>query len=102
MIVWIAEQDGDSGCFNVVVVTQKDAINQIKTVQDHIDWKKLYKVHIDFDSIFDLFVQVTGEGRGRCANSYTILSEYNIVSTRHSQPSGCSRYKYELKHVKSD
>lgn len=72
--LWIAKQDSDSACYNLLSKTRKGLLAQIKQ-QSHVTYHTIERVQITYKDAFDLFEWVTGEGGGR-DGAYTTLSEH--------------------------
>lgn len=64
LTVWIATQEGDSQCYNIVARTKKEALEQMRH-RGFFDFAAPRKVVIEYKDAFELFTMVTGEGGGR-------------------------------------
>jgi len=64
LTVWIAEQESDSPCYNIVARTRKDALAQIEK-HSFRDYSAPKKVVIEYKDAFELFDLLTSEGGGR-------------------------------------
>jgi hypothetical protein len=64
LTVWIAPQDQDRTCYNIVARTKQDALAQIAANQS-TRYEAPKKVVIEYRDAFDLFERVTGAGGGR-------------------------------------
>ena len=65
LTVWIAEQNHDSQCYNVVARTKKECLEKIATQYKPQDFDAPQKVVIEFKDSFDLFEYITSEAGGR-------------------------------------
>ena len=70
LVVWIAVQEGDSACYNLVAKTKKACLELIAANdRDNPSGESYYeapkKREIVYKDAFDLFYQVTDEGGGR-------------------------------------
>lgn len=64
LTVWIAEQNSDSQCYNIVAKTRKSALEQIAE-RDWVRFAQPKKVVIEYKDAFDLFEYLTSEAGGR-------------------------------------
>lgn len=65
LTVWIARQNDDSDCYNIVAKTKKDALRQIAE-RTEFEWEPPYKLEIVYKDAFDLYEWLTSEaGAGR-------------------------------------
>lgn len=64
LTVWIAAQEGDATCYNIVARTKKDALAQMAQRSDTA-WSAPIKRVIEYRDAFDLFEYLTSEGGGR-------------------------------------
>jgi hypothetical protein len=63
LTVWIATQNDDAQCYNVIGKTKKSVLEQIAGLANRYEAPK--KVEIFYNDAFDLFEYVTSEGGGR-------------------------------------
>ncbi len=72
LTVWLAEQNADSQCYNLIGRTRKEVRAQIEkrlAEGESIDtYGEPVKVVIEYADAFDLFDRLTGEGGGRHRN----------------------------------
>jgi hypothetical protein len=64
LTVWIAEQNRDSQCYNIVARTRKSALEQIAE-RGWVKFDQPQKVVIEYKDAFDLFELLTSEAGGR-------------------------------------
>lgn len=65
LTVWIATQDYDNKCFNVIGKTRKSVLEQLAQRDDAHLYNAPVKVDIFYKDAFDLFEYVTSENGGR-------------------------------------
>ena len=72
LVVWIARQDGDSACYNIVAKTRKACLelvakNGVQWINrnDDAGYEAPIKREINYKDAFDLWEQATSEGGGR-------------------------------------
>jgi hypothetical protein len=75
--LWIATQENDSECYNLVSTTKKNLIEQMNE-HNPLDYKAVAKVEIRAASSFEFFELVTGEGGGRAPEAYDIRDWYTV------------------------
>jgi hypothetical protein len=63
---WVATQDDDGECYNIVAKTKKDCLAQM-AARTECEWEGPTKSVIEYANAFDLFDWVTGEAGGRRA-----------------------------------
>ena len=61
---WIATQESDSPCYNIVSKTKKECLAKMKDF-DAFVWEGPFKSTIVYADAFDLFAWVTSEAGGR-------------------------------------
>lgn len=61
---WIATQDSDGSCYNIVSKTKKECIAKMEANPDTV-WEGPFKSTIVYADAFDLFDWATGEAGGR-------------------------------------
>lgn len=64
LTVWIAEQNEDSPCYNIIARTKKDALAQIASRPSR-EFEAPRKIDIYYKDAFELFELTTGESGGR-------------------------------------
>ena len=72
LVVWIARQDDDSSCYNVVAKTRKACLEMVAATvaqwgnpSEAPVYEAPIKREFDYKDAFDLWQQATGEGGGR-------------------------------------
>lgn len=63
LTVWIAEQNSDSTCYNIVGKTKKEVLHRVANHGGAFEAP--VKVVIEYKDAFDLFERLTDEGGGR-------------------------------------
>lgn len=63
LYVWIATQDTDSECYNIVTRTKKEALDKIKNHGG--EFSAPVRMVIEYKDAFDLFERCTSEAGGR-------------------------------------
>jgi len=63
---WVAIQEQDSACYNLVGRTKKEVLDKITRQHYGDEYNQLAHVEIEYDNGFQLFDMLTGEG----GNSY--------------------------------
>ena len=65
LTVWIATQNEDSQCYNIIGKTKKSVLEKIAGLASRDSYETPKKVEIFYNDAFDLFEYVTSEGGGR-------------------------------------
>ena len=63
LTVWIAEQNSDSACYNIVGKTKKEVLHKVAVHGGKFEAP--VKVVINYKDAFDLFERLTDEDGGR-------------------------------------
>ena len=61
---WIATQDADGSCYNIVARTKRDCLLRMAE-NAHVTWGGPHKSTVQYADAFELFDWVTGEAGGR-------------------------------------
>ncbi len=61
---WIATQESDSPCYNIISKTRKECLAKMQEYTE-FEWDGPYKSTIVYADAFDLFAWATSEGGGR-------------------------------------
>ncbi len=78
LTVWIAEQEDDHNCYNIVAKTKKECLAKVKEWSSgniNTTYKELFKCEIECKDMFDFFEMLTAEGGGRSPYSMKILKK---------------------------
>ncbi len=74
--VFIAEQQDDAACYNIMARTKKEMVSMMRT-QGHVTFTRAALVELKYDSAFDLADMMTNEGGGKgIGYPFKILREY--------------------------
>ena len=73
LVVWIARQDDDSSCYNIVAKTRKECLELVaknvaqwsSKLNSAPEYEAPIKREIHYQDAFDLWQQATSEGGGR-------------------------------------
>jgi hypothetical protein len=83
MKIWIAEQNQDAMCYNLISQTKKDLIKELKHNHETnygYPCDRAYQMDIDTSNLFKLIEHLTSEDGGRCLCMGKIVNEYKIIN----------------------
>lgn len=63
MIMWIAIQENDGDCYNLITKTKSELLKKLKQETSH--YSEAYQMDVDCSNIFALLENVLGEGGGK-------------------------------------
>jgi hypothetical protein len=77
--LWIATQEQDSSCYNLIAKTKKELLQQIEK-HSHVRYCEIAQVESNFRDAFDMFDWVTSENGGRSIYTFDkIISKSKVV-----------------------
>ena len=76
MKIWIATQEEDSQCYNLIGKSKESVLRQIEDEDSCLHYEELYYVEIPKMTAFEMFAYFTGEGGGRSPYCYNVLATY--------------------------
>ena len=76
--VWIAQQDGDSSCYNLIGKTKKSVTEQLSKAWNKEQFHTLVHIEIEYQGAFDLFDLCTSEIGHRDTGIGNVLKESKL------------------------
>jgi hypothetical protein len=83
---YIAEQDEDSHCYNIIARTKKELIKKMEE-SSHVTFFSAAYVELIYNDMFDMVDILTGEGGGRDIGSFfQVIRSYDTPLTDNHVP----------------
>ncbi len=87
MKIWLAEQDTDAECYNVIAKTKKDLLEQLGEntpnpgdyYEGYRAYKEIFQIKVNVSDLFELLDRALGEGGGKNRWLGEVIEEYTLV-----------------------
>lgn len=79
MKVWIATQETDCACYNLLSRTKKELQERLRAIETANVYREAWQIDVDTSDAFELARHLTGEDGGRGSQMGDVIAHYQIM-----------------------